>query len=68
MGRCRCNSGPLSYSQPQHLALVGFEHLEAVALQIDGVSGRRNFPEYVAQQTCDGGDGLIGFVAELYSE
>jgi hypothetical protein len=45
--RRRC-CGTLANAKAKHFALVRFEHLKAMAFEIDGVAGRGNFAKDMA--------------------
>src|SRR5215469_15399895 len=55
-------------AQPQHFALVRFENLEAVALEIDPVGGSGHFAEHMAEQACNRCHRLIRVLSEVDSQ
>src|ERR1700692_4539895 len=61
-------SNLLSYAYTQNFSLIGFQHFEFVAFQIDLVARLWNFTRNVAKQSGNGGDRRVGLVAKLYSE
>src|SRR4029077_3803751 len=54
--------------QAKHLALIGLQNFEAVASEVDFVRRCGNFAEGVAEQTGNGGYGLVGVVAKLNTQ
>ncbi len=55
-------------AEAEDFALVGFQDLEEVAGESHSVAGGGDFAGGVAEETGDGGDGLVGVVAKADGE
>src|SRR5215470_11923205 len=58
----------LLHFDAQHLALVGFQHLEAEPFQVEALAWRRHLAPHMAQQAGDGGHGLVRALAEVHAQ